>query len=108
MLDFGYSDNSLVGRYIGHFWLVHQYGIIDFSLPYLKETFAKDNARRGISGGAFKLPSQLLIPVGKLQSYAALYKGNIGYHYQEIPDRGDVVAEDLLAIPEIHPVDPLR
>ena len=106
MLDFGYSDNSMVGRYIGHFWLVHQYGIIDFSLPYLKETFEKDNARRGIAGGPIKLPSQMLIPTGKLQTYAALYKGKIGWHYQEIPGRGEVIDEDLLSIPEIPPVSP--
>lgn len=94
LVDYGYSTNtSPVGRRIGHFWIEHkERGVIDFSLAYLKNGFLSYNKRRGVTDNTFELDGRILLPFYRLSSFDELVKGNdIGYHYLEIPGRGEDV-----------------
>ena len=100
LIDFGYSTNSLVGRQVGHYWVEHkEKGVIDFSLAYLKKMFVKDNERRGVTDNTFELDGRILLPFYRLSSYDELLSGAIGYHYLEIPNRGETLW--LNRIPEL-------
>lgn len=93
LIDYGYStNNSLVGRRIGHYWLEHkEKGVIDFSLAYLKNVFLRDNKKRGITDNTFELGGRILLSFDRLSSYDELLNGAIGHHYLEIPNRGETL-----------------
>lgn len=92
LVDYGYARNSLIGRYIGHYWLVYKdKWIIDFTLPFLKAYFVKDNKKRGIIDNRFKLSKNVFVPLELNYTYSELFAGKIGHHYLELEGRGDTV-----------------
>lgn len=100
LVDYGYSKNSFVGNYIGHFWLVYKNKwVIDFSLPYIKKQFLHDNKKRGIKDNRFELSKKLFVPFELIYTYDELFNGKIGHHYLEIKGRGEMLWNDI--IPEI-------
>lgn len=101
ILDYGYDSNPISnGLFVGHFWLVCEFGIIDLSLPLLKEVMRKDNLRRGLSNQSFKLKERMLILRSQNSKFATLFEGKIGWHYLEIDGRGeDIWLDDVPGIP---------
>lgn len=101
LIDYGYSQNSLVGRYIGHYWIVYKDKlIIDFSLPFMKVSFIRDNKKRGIQDNRFQLSKNYYVPVEMTYTYDQLYAGKIGHHYLEIEGRGETVWLDDVGLLE--------
>ena len=96
IIDFGYSEVPEIERYektdtIGHFWCVVGGHVIDCSLQYLVAMVRLSDQSRGIDAGPVQLPSKSLIRKNEISSARKLYNGKIGWHYAEIPGRGENV-----------------
>ena len=95
IVDFGYSPTlDIPGtRAIGHFWLVDDKfeWIIDFTLPFLKDIVHQSDIERFLSAQPFQLPCTTIVPFAKNSPFDTLMRGKIGWHYQEIANRGDDV-----------------
>ena len=103
IVDFGYSPTMNIPgtSEIGHFWLVadEPEWIIDFTLLFLKNLVHLSDRERSLPEQIIQLPVTTIVPFRKNNQFDTLMKGKIGWHYLEIPGRGQDVFLDY--IPDI-------
>ena len=92
IIDYGYDQKAAIsGHKIGHFWIESGEYIIDTTLRHLKSEAHKDDMMRGLPPAEFKLSTKMVLRKREVSTYRQLYRGKLGWHYLEIPGRGDQV-----------------
>ena len=69
--------------------------IVDFTLPFLKDTIKASDNYLGLSTGAVKVDTNPIVSRSSLYAYGdIMLKGKVGYTYDEINGRGQQLFAD--------------
>lgn len=90
IIDYGYDEKpALGGKKIGHFWIISGDYLIDTTLRHLKSEAIQDDVMRSLPPSEFLLDDRMVLRRKDISTYKQLYDGKLGWHYLEIPGRGE-------------------
>ena len=92
IIDYGYDEKpAIAGKKIGHFWIVTGDYVVDPTLRFLKEEAWNDDMMRGLPPSQFLLDDRMVVRKRDLSTFKQLHAGKLGWHYDEIPGRSELV-----------------